>query len=423
MSSKLQEGIYYGSKPLIGNSFCILSLRAESASSSGEVGRTIREIWAHLTHLKKGITVDMKIDLRHRKVGNLSVLIAYGSKIFELPQSKKTRPSSFSASWNFKPPAPEGGGEIAVGSGISYSQDTHENHLLSDHVLFQFIADSEFYTKRACVEVWKAVSKLEKNTGNSYLRIIGLYSGFQRADKRNWFGFHDGVSNLKSRERPNVISINSRSLSESDKWAINGTFLAFIRIGLDLERWEQTPIAFQEISIGRDKLTGCPLVGVDKNMKPIKVSRCPVPGTSEVIDPGNEYFRDHPVYGISHGGKDLQLSHIGSTSPVDRIPVGDKKSLRIFRQGFEFLDASKDQPGFMTGLNFVSFQNTPERLFKALTYRHMISQKILGSSSIPNLEHFMSVYAGGVFFVPPLVQNEPFPGAQIFFDKRELRNL
>ena len=196
MSSRLQEGIYYSSKPSIGNSFCILSLRAGSNSSVGEVGRTIKEIWGHLTHLRKGITVDLKVDLKHRRIGNLSILIAYGSKVFELPESKKTRPSGFSG--NFETPTPGGGGEIADGSGMFYSPHTHENHLLSDHILFQFIADSEFYTKRACIEVWKGLHRLEKKTGQSQLQITGFYTGFQRPDQRNWFGFHDGVSNLKA---------------------------------------------------------------------------------------------------------------------------------------------------------------------------------------------------------------------------------
>ena len=71
-----------------------------------------------------------------------------------------------------------------------------------------------------------------------------------------------------------------------------------MRIALDLQSWEDTSLTLQEITIGRDKLTGCPLIGVRKNNKTLKDSRCPVPGTSEIIDPGNEYFRDHPPYGI-----------------------------------------------------------------------------------------------------------------------------
>ena len=422
MSSRLQEGIYYRAKPPIGSSFCVLSLRA-STSRIEDIGRTIREIWDHLIHLKKGITVDLKIDSRHRKIGNLTVLLAYSSKFFELPGSKKTRPSSFSDSWNFRPPAPDGGGPIAEGSGMTYSPRTFENHLLNDHLLFQFIADGEFYTKRACVEVWKALHKFEKKTGHSNLRIMGMYPGFQRPDRRNWLGFHDGVSNLKSHERLHVISVDSRYLNGRDKWTAEGTYLAFMRTGLDLEKWEDIPVTLQEISIGREKLTGCPLIRVDKNKNPIKDSRCPVPGTSEVLDRGNEYFREHPPYGIRTEDRILEQSHIGSTRPIDRIPAWDKRSMLIFRQGFEFLISSKESPGFVAGLNFVSFQNTPERLFSALTYRHKLAQKNSELvTTAPNLENFMSVFAAGIFFVPPFARNEPFPGANILFNMSKIRN-
>lgn len=423
MSYKGLEGIYYRNRPPIGNSFCLMSLRAESNSDVAKIGKAILRIWEHLTHLKKGITVDLKVDLKHRKIGNLSVLLAYGSHIFDLPGTKRNRPSSFSNSWNFKPPDPAGGGLVFEGSEMSYSLSIRENHLLSDHILLQFIADSEFYTKRACVEVWKALHMLEKETGNSSLRISGLYPGFQRADLRNWLGFHDGVSNLRSQERPYVIFIDSKNLSSHEKWILYGTFLAFMRIAVDLEKWEDIDTNQQEIIIGRDKITGCPLIRVDKNKKPVKDKRCPVLGTSEIIDAGNEYFRNHPPYGDNMEEKILRLSHIGRTRPIERVPVWDKKSLRIYRQGFEFLAASKDSPGFTAGLNFVSFQNTPERLFRALTYRQAIAQKVSELTSTPHLEQFMSVFAAGIFFVPPVGRDEPFPGAQIFFNSDELRIL
>jgi deferrochelatase/peroxidase EfeB len=423
MSSSLQEGIYYRSKPLIGDSFCIVTLKAINTSDIGDIGRSIKEIWKRLDHLKKGITVDLNIDLRHRKIGNLTILLAYGLKLFALPGSKKSAPLSLSGSRNFKTPYPAGGGPIVEGLELCYSPHIFENHMLEDHLAFQFIADTEFYTKRASVEVWKALRKLEKDVGRSCLQITGFYAGFQRADRRNWFGFHDGVSNNKTRERPHVISVDSRSVNARDKWTTNGTYLAFMRIALDLERWENTPVTLQEITIGRNKLTGCPLIGVDKNRKPIKDSRCPVPGTSEVIDPGNEYFRDHPPYGIRTDDKILQLSHIGSTSPAVRIPTINKKSMRIFRQGFEFLAASKDPPGFVAGLNFVSFQNSPQNLFDSLGYRSLIAKKIPEFASTVGLEQYMSVLAAGIFFVPPLIQNEPFPGANIFYDVSEMKNL
>lgn len=423
MSVDLQEGIYYRAKPQIGNSFCILSLKGENASQITEIGNAVHLIWKHLEHLKRGKTVDLEIDKRHRKIGNLTVLVAYGSGLFEMPGSQKRKPASFSETWNFKAPESVGGGRILEGSGISYSSSIFENHLLTDHIVFQFIADSEFYTKRAAFEVWKVIHKLEKNRGKAPLHITGLYTGFQRADHRNWLGFHDGVSNIRSHERWHVISINSKYLNSDDEWTFRGTYLGFMRIGLNVEKWEDTHIREQEILIGREKITGCPIVRVDKNGKPIKNDRCPVPGTSEIIDPGNEHFREHPPYGRGSQDKILQYSHIGRAAPFDRIPIWDKKSLRIYRQGFEFLVPSTDDPGLLAGLNFVSFQNTPERLYRALTYPHIIAQNGLASTTMPNLDRFMSVFAAGIFFVPPKVQGEPFPGTQIFFNNAKLRDL
>jgi Dyp-type peroxidase family len=422
MSSQLQEGIYFRPEPVIGNSFCLMSLRA-SNNQIGEIGMSLGKIWNRLIKLKKGITVDFDIDSKHRKKGNLTALLAYGSKIFDIPGSKKPRPKSFSDDWNFEDPKPSGGGSIFEGAGMHYASSLYGNHMLDDHVVIQFIADNEFYTRRACVEVWKELDKMEKVTGQLPLRVTTFYSGFQRQDQRNWLGFHDGVSNLKTRERPYVIAIGANNLDESQKWTIHGTYLAFMRISLDLKHWENLSRWDQEIIIGRDKPTGCPLVRIDRTGRPIKDGRCPVPGTSEVIDPGNEYFRDHSPYGTSRENRALEQSHIGSTRPIDPIPPWDKKSLRIFRQGFEFLAPSDHPPGFVAGLNFVSFQNTPERFFRSLTYRHMISKKSTSVTSIPTLEQFTSVLAAGIFFVPPSIQGEPFPGSPIFFDAGQLRSL
>jgi len=400
-----------------------MSLRAEDNTGISEMGNIVGRIWNRLTKLKEGIVLDLDIDPKHRKTGGLTVLIGYGSKIFEMAGSKKIRPLTFSDNWNFKPPNRWGGGHIIEGSEMTYSLKVTENHMLSDHVMFQFIAENGFYTTRAAVEVWKELHKWKKKTGSCLLHIAGLYTGFQRPDQRNWQGFHDGVSNLKSRERPYVISIGSRYLDSQDKWTLCGTYLAFMRIAIDLEMWEDTNIRDQERLVGRDKLTGCPIVRFDRNGRPVKDIRCPVSGTSEVIDAGNEYYRDYPQYGIKTQDKILQQSHIRQTRPIDRVPIWDRKSSRIYRQGFEFLVAINDYPGFMAGLNFVSFQNTPERLFKALTYARKAIPNVRSLESLPNFERFFSVSAAGIFFVPPTVKDEPYPGARIFFSNAELRNL
>jgi Dyp-type peroxidase family len=427
MLTEVQEGIYYRRRPTIGNSFCMVSVRAQENCDATEVGNGLGRLWNILMELKKGITIDLDVDVKHRTHGNLTVLLAYGSKIFDLKGATKKRPADFGQARPFKPPDPRGGGTVIEGSEISYSDKINQNHLLSDHIIFQFIADNEFFTNRAVVELWKELHRAQKEA-RIPLYITGVYSGFQRADQRNWLGFHDGVSNLRSRERPYVILINSRYLTPSDTWLVNGTYLTFLRIAINMERWQDTAIHEQELIIGRHKMTGCPIIGVDINHKPVKNAQCPIRGTSEIIDPGNEYFRDHPPYGAQHyfraiTDKDLQYSHIGRTRPINQIPVWDRKSSRIYRQGFEFLETTSEFPGFKVGLNFVSFQNTPERFFRSFVYPRELARKTTGSTSLPNLEKFMSVSAAGIFLAPPILRGERFPGAQIFFNDTRFRYI
>ena len=77
-----------------------------------------------------------------------------------------------------------------------------------------------------------------------------------------------------------------------------------------------------------------------------------MPGTRQIIEKGNERFREY--WHALHGGNiqryntpNAEASHVGR---MRRNPD------LIFRQGYEFLEATKFDPYFRVGLNFVSFQ-------------------------------------------------------------------
>jgi hypothetical protein len=75
----------------------------------------------------------------------------------------------------------------------------------------------------------------------------------------------------------------------------------------------------------------------------------------------NEEFREpptvtDPVVALSH----VQRANHHATAASD---VG---SLRIFRQGYGFLEPHGVAPGFRAGLNFASFQDTPDRVMRIL---------------------------------------------------------
>ena len=133
-----------------------------------------------------------------------------------------------------------------------------------------------------------------------------------------WLGFHDGVSNIRSTERLKQIQINKKNLNPVDYWTANGTYMAFLRITVDLTIWESIPIRDQERIVGRQKRYRCPLVRINERGNNVFAEGCPIRGTSEINERGNERFRDYsqrPPYqkmNISTGPNSLvQKSHVG----------------------------------------------------------------------------------------------------------------
>jgi Dyp-type peroxidase family len=426
MPPGFQEGIYYRKEPHIGNSFLLLFLRIHTTKPS-VAGKAIEALWSLYRNLKNGIVEGLNVDVKHRSSGNLSVLIGYGPKLFSIPDIQHTSPSGFDHRWLFRAPAPFGGGTILEGSSLRYSKEVSENHALLDEVVIQFIAEDEFYTMRALVETAKKLYRLRKIGGTEPLLFSKYYSGFQRQDGRNWLGFHDGLSNMKSSDRGSAIFATTASLDTNDKWLINGTYLAFLRISVALEEWEDLSEELQELVIGRHKLTGCPLKMDSRGMF-VKNGMCPVPGTSEVVDHGNEIFRELPKFATGIKKSKYRLnhrllgnSHVSRSEPNPSYPASDPRSSRIFRQGFEFLESTNNYPRYRAGLNFVSFQNTPERLFNILSYGFRSAGSITPTEvKTPSLESYLAIHSAGIFVVPPFQKGEVFPGSSLFFPVKGL---
>jgi deferrochelatase/peroxidase EfeB len=366
------------------------------------------------------------VNKRHLHPGNLTTLIGYGPSLFLMDNVKRKKPFELNEVF-FKLPNLDGGGSIVEDSAIAYSKDVVTNDTQSQHIIIQFIGDDEFITGRASFETWKLLSRLKNSKGNDSLYIKSVFTGFQRDDGRNWFGFHDGVSNLPSKDRLQVMSIAKKDVTQEDMWTINGTYMAFLRIEFDINEWIKLKETEQSIIIGRDKITGCPLIGVDKNKQPIKDNRCPIRGTFEVIEKGNEIFREHAPFGkqmyLPREFSDnlLQKSHIGTVNPTDE-QSNRANAYRIYRQGFEFLEPTGSYPGLRVGLNFISFQRSPKRLSNMLKHRSTPNTQT-ERSGVPSFDTFFSVRNAGIFLIPPLVMSEPFPGASIFLDEISIAKI
>jgi deferrochelatase/peroxidase EfeB len=118
---------------------------------------------------------------------------------------------------------------------------------------------------------------------------------------------------------------------------------------------------------------------------------------------------------IERSIKALNESHIGRTRHIDKVNSKYTSSRRIFRQGFDFIEYNHNNPNkpLRVGLNFVSYQNDPGRLFFILTDPNWLGNANFGGQQDGQENNkLLSVLASGLFFVPR--HTEPFPGSDIF---------
>jgi Dyp-type peroxidase family len=431
MSKKLQKGIYYQKKLFQTTSdsnypsndcFAIIFLRISNGVTAYEVKESLNNLWKMYEDLGKG-------KVRHLPnclvpSGDLSVLIGYGPNVFSIPEVTRKIPRDFKDKQFLTAVA---GGPIVEGSGIRYANDLHQNLGATEHIVVQCTSKTQLATYRAVVETWKNLSNIDSS--KRILNFTTFFTGFQRDDGRSWLGFHDEVSNMRDlKERKKVIAIGtiSNDLLHRDFWTAGGTYMAYLRIEIDLGIWEKIGRKQQEIIVGRDKLTGIPLMGIDKEGNPVIRNGCLTASQIRYFD---KRFHDHPDYfhkpKVSERMKAmidenasirfLSQSHIGRTRHIDHIDSGNPTSRRIFRQGFEFIEPLYNNPSrqFRAGLNFISFQNDPSRLFFILTDPNWLGKTNFGGTGdIQEMTNFLSALAVGIFFIPPI--EKPFPGASIF---------
>ena len=399
----LQEGIYHAPGRRPGRFFALLFLRAADGADAAAVAAALGELWMMYAGLKAGRLRDLEGVSLPAEADRTEFLLGFGRNAFSLPGVSLARPRGLGDEYLFRSAEP-GGGPLLRGSGLSYAPDVRANPA-TEHACVQVIADSKLATDRAVVETWKALADMAEPA----LSVTTFYLGFQRNDRRSWIDFHDGLSNLRSEDREAVIAIGSGA---DEAWAVGGTYLAFLRLAVDLVGWRRLSRVDQELAVGRDKLSGCPITRVGDDGLAQHDTGCPVAGT-EIWETANDArFAEPPEVGDPR----VRASHVQRANHHQR-PASDSGTRRIFRQGYEFLEWAGGAPGFRAGLNFVSFQDTPGRLLRMLTAGGWLGGVNFGGDEerLPELASLLSVYAAGVYFVPPVAgEGEAFPGAGAF---------
>jgi deferrochelatase/peroxidase EfeB len=406
---RLQEGIYHAPKKRPGRFFAIAFLRASAGETAASCAGCLERLWAMWQDLKAGRLQDLPGQTVPH--GDLTVLLGMGPKAFRFADVARPLPEGLEPGFLFRSPRPSGGGPLLKAEHqLNYADDVRTN-LAAEEFAVQFIADSKLAVDRAIVETWKLLhDRVKPETGAAELELTTFYLGFQRDDHRSWIDFHDGISNLRSDEREKIITIE-RGETGRDAWLEGGTYLAFLRLEVDLAVWRGVDRATQELIVGRDKLTGCPLIAVDGEITPLP--GCPVAGAGiwadehdSIAEPPDEARSDER----------LRNSHVHRANQHVR-PGTRRTSLRIFRQGYEFMEWKESSPGFRLGLNFVSFQDTTERLIKLLSQPGWLGDVNFGGDPAhqpPGMDRLLRVYASGVYVVPPVTDGERFPGAEVF---------
>ncbi len=396
----LQEGIYHAPGRRPGRHFALMFLRVAPEMSASGAAAALGDVWGMLQGLKAGLVRDLDGVMVPVQDDAMTVLLGFGRNAFELEGIALERPRGLADEYLFRSAAAGGGGPLLRGSGLSYAPDVRAN-MATEAFCVQVIAESKLAVDRAVVETWKALADAETPA----LELTTFYLGNQRNDRRSWIDFHDGLSNLRSEDRESVIAIGPGT---DEAWAAGGTYLAFLRLAVDLVGWRRLSRADQELAVGRDKLSGCPVVGVGEGDVPRTDPGCPVAGTQIHETPNDAPFAEPPEV----DDPVVRASHVQRANHHIR-PASDFGSRRIFRQGYEFLEWADGPPGFRAGLNFVSFQDTPSRLLKMLTQGGWLGGANFGGDEEghPELASLLGVYGAGVYFVPPLVAGEPFPGA------------
>lgn len=271
-------------------------------------------------------------------------------------------------------------------------------------LMLQFTAESEHAAARAAVEVAKLIEDERLP-----LTAAGSHSGFQRDDGRSWIGFHDGVTNIEPSQRLTAVECPG-----DPEWNRGGTYLAFLRLEVDLGLWQKLSRAEQEAIVGRDKLNGSPLVAIERGEDGLRP--CPL-ATSSPDERSDWRERDAHFNPPETSDPLVEASHIHRANQA-RAAGDTPAAERVFRQGYEYLDGI-GPGGPRLGLNFISFQNDLQHLQQLLGLTGWLGDVNFGGPSEPGAGDpqppaLLTLRAGGFYAIPP--RGDPFPGAVLLDD-------
>ena len=193
---------------------------------------------------------------------------------------------------------------------------------------------------------------------------------------RNLFGFKDGTRNVKAEDTDALAEHVWVAKGDGPDWLVDGTYLVARRIRMHIEIWDRTPLAEQELIVGRTKGVGAPLGQVAE-------------------------FDEPDLHVRGEGGVPLiaEDAHIRLASPESLDGV------RILRRGYNFPDGTDGLGHLDAGLFFVCFARNAHKQFVPM-------QKALSTKD--SMMEYMEHTGSGLFAVPPGVAKDGYWGESLF---------
>lgn len=178
---------------------------------------------------------------------------------------------------------------------------------------------------------------------------------------RNLFGFKDGTRNISGDDEAALRRHVWAGKKDGAEWMAGGSYLVARRIRMNIEIWDRTPLAEQEMMIGRSKGEGAP-AGRKRERDPVRLSA---------------------MAPVAH----VRLAHPESNNGV-----------RILRRGYNFTDGTDGLGRLEAGLFFLAYQRDVREGFIPLQ-RHLARDDT-------ELNEYIRHVGSAVFAVPPGVRDK-----------------
>ncbi|WFE38554.1 iron uptake transporter deferrochelatase/peroxidase subunit [Micromonospora sp. WMMD998] len=188
-----------------------------------------------------------------------------------------------------------------------------------------------------------------------------------QATPRNLFGFKDGTANLKAEDAGLLREQLWVQPGDGPDWMTGGSYLVTRKIRMLIETWDRSPLAEQEMIVGRTKGSGAPLGRRDEFDEP-----------------------DFAAKGDDGEPAIAESAHVRLAHP------DQNDGARLLRRGYNFVDGSDGLGRLDAGLFFIAYQRDPRKQFVPIQTR-------LARNDAMN--EYLRHVSSGLFACPPGVRD------------------